>query len=259
MVIIMLTKEKIKQTLNEIGLKSNDMVMIHSGLRAIGPIDGNAEALIEALQEYFYDGLIAFPTHTWEYMKEDYMVFHKNNMPSCVGTLTNIARKTEGFLRSMHPTHSVCAWGVGAKKYIDLDRYATTPCSPYGCFGVLKDMNAKILFLGAPLSKNTFIHSIEEEFDVPDRFTDHEYKFVSKDQEVTLEFEMPRHFSTKSPHISDHYEKLLPKLLEHGIAKEFLFGNAICHMVDAKKCHEYVSKLLTNNIHIFDDFTPIKD
>lgn len=254
----MLTKNKIKEILKEIGLVSNDTIMIHSGLRAIGEIEGNAEGLIEVLQEYFYDGLIIFPTHTWAYMKEDNMVFDKNHMESCVGALSNVARNTKGFIRSMHPTHSVCAWGNDAKAYTDLDRYATTPAGVNNCFGELKNRNAKILFLGAPLSKNTFVHSIEEEFNVPDRFTSHIYHFISKDKEITLEYDMPRHYSTKSDHISDHYEKLLPRMLQRGIAKEFLFGNAICHMVDAKGCYEYVSELLKDNIHIFDDFTEIK-
>ena len=254
----MLTKLEIKEIFKNIGLKNTDTIMIHSGLRAIGEIEGNAEGLIEALKEYFNEGLVILPTHTWAYMKEDNMVFHKNQTPSCVGALTNVAMKTPGFIRSMHPTHSVCAYGKDAKAYTDLDRYATTPVGPNNCFGELKNRNAKILFLGAPLSKNTFIHSIEEEFDVPDRFTDFIYHFSSKDQEITLHYEMPRHFSTKSAHISEHYEKLLPRLLERGIATEFQFGNAICYSLDAKKTHEYVSTLLADNIHVFDDFTPIK-
>lgn len=254
----MLTKLRIKETLNNIGLKSNDTIMIHSSLKSIGKIEGNAEGLIEALKEYFYDGLIIFPTHTWATINKDDMVFDVNNTPSCVGMLTEIARKTEGFTRSMHPTHSVCAYGKKSKEYIELDNNATTPVGPNNCFGALKNMNAKILFLGAPLTKNTFIHSIEEEYDVPDRFTEHIYHFISINNDKIIDYYMPRHFSTKNAHLSEHYQKLLPKFLELNIGTQFYFGEAKSYLIDAKKAYEYVCSLLENNLHIFDDYSEIK-
>ena len=120
-------------------------------------------------------------------------------------------------------------------------------------------MNAKILFLGAPLSKNTFIHSIEEEMDVPDRFTSHIYHFITKDSnENVKDYYMPRHYSTKSAHISDHYEKLLPVFLKYNAATKVTLGESTSYLIDATKCYNIVKELLTNNIHIFDDFTEIK-
>jgi len=254
----MLTKNEIKNILNHIGLKKNDTIMIHSSLKKIGKIEGNAEGLIDTLKKYFTDGLVIFPTHTWATIKEDDMVFDCDNTPSCVGMLTEIARKTDGFIRSMHPTHSVCAYGKNNKEYISLDDNATTPVGPNNCFGALKNMNAKILFLGAPLTKNTFIHSIEEEYDVPDRFTEHIYHFISKNNDTIKNYYMPRHFSTKNAHLSEHYQKLLPKFLELNIGNEFMFGNATSYIIDAKKAHEYVCSLLDNNLHIFDDYDEIK-
>lgn len=253
----MLTKDKIFEVFKNLDLKKNDTIMIHSGLRAIGKIDGNAEGLIEALKEYFNEGLIIFPTHTWDTMKIDDMVFDANTSNSCVGALTNVARLSDGFVRSLHPTHSVCAYGKKALEYVSLDDNATTPVGPNNCFGALKDMNAKILFLGAPLSKNTFIHSIEEEYDVADRFTNHIYHFTSKNNDKTIEYYMPKHYSTLSAHISEHYEKLLPLFLNKGIAKAFTFGNAESYLVDAKKSHTLVCEILDNDIHAFDDFREI--
>ena len=36
---------------------------------------------------------------------------------------------------------------TGLAEYIKLDDNSKTPCNPNGCFGSLKNMNAKILFL----------------------------------------------------------------------------------------------------------------
>ena len=67
----MLTKKDIFDTLKSIGLKSNDSIMIHSSLKAIGEIEFGASGLINALKEYFYDGTIMMPSHTWNFMNKD--------------------------------------------------------------------------------------------------------------------------------------------------------------------------------------------
>ena len=239
------------------GIKNDEKLMIHSSLRSVGKICGGAETLINAFINVMSDGLLIFPTHTWDKIKADDMVFDVNNSDSCVGMLTNIARNTEGFVRSFHPTHSVCAYGKNAKWYVDHDLNATSPVGINNCFGILKDINAKILFLGAPLSKNTFIHSIEEEFNVEERFTDHIYHFISTDGEKFVDYFMPKHFSKYNPHLSEHYEKLLPIFIHKNIAKQFIFGNATSYIVDAKKSYELVKEILTKDIHAFDSFKDI--
>lgn len=252
------TTEDIIYDLKMSGIKPNDNILIHSSLKSFGNIKG--EIIIEALTTYITEGLIVFPTHSWATMKQDNQVFDLKNTPSCVGTLTNIAMNTEGFKRSSHPTHSVCAYGNDKDEYLALDNNVNTPVNPNGCFGkVLSDKRFKLLFMGAPLSKITFVHSIEEEFDVEDRFTDHIYRFISKDGNKKRIYNMPKHFSTKNPHLSEHYEKLLGPMLNMEIAKECYIGNSKTHIIDAYKCREYVYKLLEDDIHVFDDYREVKE
>ena len=200
----MLNKDKIYKILNELNLKKNDNILIHSSLKSIGKIEGDAIELIEALKSYFTEGMILFPTHSWSFMKNDGDILNLNEANSCVGALTNIALKN-GFIRSHHPTHSVCGYGKNVENYLKFDDEAKTPVSPNGCFGHLKDYNFKILFLGAKISKNTFIHSIEEEYNVSDRFTSHIYHFYSTDGINKYEYYMPKHYTSYNPHISDNY------------------------------------------------------
>lgn len=251
------SKDDILFDLENSGLQASDKLMIHSSLKSFGDIEG--KDIIEAFKEYISDGLIIFPTHTWKYIQNDNDVFDVENTPSCVGMLTNIALKTEGFKRSLHPTHSVCAYGAKSEEYLNYDLNSNTPVSPNGCFGVLNKLEAQILFMGAPLSKNTFIHSIEEEMGVHDRFTEHIYHFITKNKEEKYDYYMPRHYSSLSEHISDNYEKLLPHFLVHGIARKIYIGNSKTYVVDAKKCYNYVKSLITNNRHIFDDNLDYED
>ena len=252
------TKEDIIKDLEKAGFTNRDNILIHSSLKSFGDIKG--ELIIESLMEYFDKGLVVFPTHSWATMKIDGQVFDVLNTESCVGALTNIALKTPGFKRSMHPTHSVCAYGSWKDEYVTLDDDSNTPVNPNGCFGkVLAEKRFKLIFAGAPLSKITFVHSIEEEFDVEDRFTEHIYRFESIDKDKRIIYNMPKHFSTKNPHLSEHYEKLLYPMLKMGIAKECYIGNSHTYIIDAYLCREYVCKLLKNDIHVFDDFRTVKE
>ena len=239
------------------GLKHTDTVMIHSAFSSIKNIEGGAKTILAVLKEYFSKGLVLIPTHTWATIKEDEEVMDKEMCNSCVGYLTNEAIKDKDFIRSNHPTHSVVAYGVNARKYIEADNYANTPVNPNGSFGKLKN-GGKILFIGAPLSKNTFVHSVEEEMNVPDRFTEHIYTFYTKDNNDLYEFHMPRHFNAKCPHISDNYEKLLPIMIENNIAKKVKILYSISYLVDAKGCRELVIKYLKDDIHAFDDDRELK-
>lgn len=245
--------------LKNIGIKDTDWVMVHSSLKSVGEIEGRADTLINAMIEATKNGLLVFPTHTWATIREDEQVFDVNNSDSCVGALTNIVRKDSRFIRSNHPTHSVCACGKEANSYIHLDDTATTPTPVNGCFGILKDKNAKILFLGAPLTKNTFVHSVEEYMNVPNRFTEHVYKFYSKNNDEIKEYNMVRHFNAKCPHISDNYEKLLPIMLEHKIAKMAKIGDSLSYLVDAKGCFELVCHILNKDIDALSDMRDINN
>ncbi len=257
-VILMYKKEELLNEIKNIGLNGNETLMIHSSFSSVKNIEGGAEAFLEAFKEYFKNGLLLLPSHTWASIKNDNDVLNKQEANSCVGYLTNVAIKDKDFIRSNHPTHSVVAYGMNAIDYIKDDDYAKTPVSPNGSFGKLKN-NGYILFIGAPLSKNTFIHSIEEEMNVDDRFTDHIYTFYTNDNNKLIKFNMPRHYSTLNPHISDNYEKLLPVLLKRNIAKKVKIMDSNSYLLDAKKTYDLVKEILNKDIHAFDDLRDIEE
>lgn len=250
----MYSKKELIEGFKNIGIKNYDFLMIHSSFKSINT--DCPKTVIEALEEVVTDGLIVYPTHTWNYIKEDLDVFDKYESKSCVGAITNEALNL-GYKRSNHPTHSVCCKGKNEDKYLKRDDVTSTPCNPEGCFGALK-FGGKILFLGAKLSKNTFIHSIEEYMNVPNRFTSRKYHFISKGEKI-INYHIFRHYNEKCPHISDNYEKLLPFFLELGIANKGYIGDSESYLVDGKKCFDFVCFLLKKDIHIFDDLREIKD
>ena len=238
--------------LKKAGFKSSDTVMIHSSFSSIKNIEGGAKTILDALKNYFSDGLLLLPSHTWNIINNDNDIFMKNEQNSCVGYLTNEAILDKDFIRSNHPTHSVLAYGKNAQEYILDDDYAKTPVPPNGSFGKLK-YGAKILFIGCLLSKNTFVHSIEEEMNVPNRFTDHIFKFYTKDNDRLLEFNMPKHYNKACPHISDNYLKLLPVFIDKGCCRKVKILDSNSYVLDAKEVYKIVKNILAMDINAFDD------
>lgn len=113
----MYTKEMLLGQLSEMNINPTGTLLVHSSMKAIGAVEGGADTVIDALMEYMKDGLIVFPTHTWAQMNEKYNVFNVKTEPSCVGLLTNVFRVRPGVKRSVHPTHSVAAYGKDAEAF----------------------------------------------------------------------------------------------------------------------------------------------
>ncbi|MBQ6696279.1 MAG: AAC(3) family N-acetyltransferase [Lachnospiraceae bacterium] len=242
----MYTKEALKNDLNKMGLSGEEAIMVHSSMKAIGEVDGGADTVVDAFMEYFQEGLLMMPTHTWAQMKAGYDTFDPATEPACVGILPNVFRKREGVVRSLHPTHSIAAYGKAAADYIKGEEHATTPCPPGGCWDRLREVNAKILLLGVTHGRNTFIHSVDEALGVKDRLTDEptQMHIVMPDGSRKT-VEMYRHYNRVlgTGSFSDHFDKMKQAFYDLGAAKQVKFGEADCILCDARKLFEVCQKL----------------
>jgi len=240
--------EQLFNQLKEMDFKSSDTILIHSSLKSIG-IDGTE--IIDTLKEYFKDGLILFPTHTWAQMDATNNKFDRDKEPSCVGLLTNIFRETKGVYRSNHPTHSMAGYGKGAKEYLKGAEDDLTPCHPNGAWGRLSDVGAKILLVGTNFARNTFIHAVEEKIDVPNRFTLEPIEFELKINNNWVKKPFYKHWHPEITGLSEYYVKIEPEMIEKGIVKKGYFGNAETLYFDALELQEYILDKLKDNINYF--------
>lgn len=246
------TKETLIQQLSGMGLKPTDSVMLHSSMKAIGNVDGGADTVVDAFMDYLSQGLFMTPTHTWRQMGPDHDLFDPATEPSCVGIITNVFMKRPGVVRSLHPTHSIAAWGKGAGDYINGDECFCTPCDPRGCFGRLRDIGAKILLAGVTHVKNTYIHSIEESFDVPQRFTSEPVLFrVLMPDGSIRKVSMYRHYNPIMAHISESFDKLKDLYFQEGVAVPATLGDAQCILCDAAGLFEVTGRILSRDPYFF--------
>lgn len=239
------TREHLKRQLGEAGLRSTDTILIHSSMKAIGDVEGGADTVLDAWMEYFGQGLLLLPTHTWAQMKEGHSVYDPASEESCVGLLTNLFRRRPGVMRSLHPTHSVAAYGRDAAAYVAGEENCNTPCTPGGCYDRLRQAGGKILLVGVGHERNTFIHSVEEVLNVPNRLTDLPQLFwVVLPDGSRKPVYMRKHYNPIQPHISEDFVKLEQAFYDTGVAWKVKFGDADCILCDAAGIFEVTRHVL---------------
>ena len=244
----MYTKEDLKQYLKNMGLTGSESIMVHSSMKSIGEVEGGADTVVDAFMEFFSKGLFMTPTHTWAQMSSVYATFDPETEPACVGIIPNIFRTRKGVVRSLHPTHSIAAYGKEAEEYIKGEENATTPCPPGGCWDRLRKVDAKILLLGVTHARNTYIHSVDEVLGIKDRLTDAPtlMHIVMPDGSLK-DVEMFRHYNRTLGHgnFSELFDKMMQAFYDSGAAKSVKFGDADCILCDAKKIFEICQKLFS--------------
>ena len=240
----MFTKEQLKQQMQEMGLTSRDTVMIHTSLRAIGEVENGADGVIDAFCEYLKDGLFLVPTHTWANVNQDQPVYDVNKTVPCIGTLPRVATFRKDGIRSLHPTHSVWAHGKGAEEFIANEENIHTPMTEGFVWSRLAKVHAKILLIGVRNDKNTFIHTIDELADLPDRLRTEPYDVKILDWEGKVHNSYMRgHFCSRSDDVSRQYVNFEKPLMEMGAQTFGKLGNAEVRIVDAALCQEVILRI----------------
>ena len=162
----MITQIKLADDLKNLGLKQGNIVYVHTSLKNIGPIQGGAITLIEALMDVLGpEGTFAVPTHTLCLENSDLgpAPFNKSST-SCkriVGTFPDIVWQYPGAKRSGHGSHSSAAIGMLAD-YLTKDH---DPCDAFGTVSPIRklyDLGGKVLLLGVGHASNTIIHLAEQ-------------------------------------------------------------------------------------------------
>ncbi|MFY0687841.1 MAG: AAC(3) family N-acetyltransferase [Cyclobacteriaceae bacterium] len=239
----------ISDQLNYLRIESSDVVLIHSALSAIGLTKNGADSFLGQLEAYFAHGLLLFPTHTWKYMDDPGFVFDPLTSPSCVGALTNLFLQRPDVYRSLHPTHSVAGKGIGAAEFVRGEEHSNTPCGMKGCWRKLYEKNAKIMFVGCSLKRNTIIHGAEEWNAVPNRLSKAPKVFSIK---VSGSVIQKAYYTHDTPFdISENYAKILPELLKKGIAWEGTLGQAKTIVCQTAPMIDLVSQILVDDPNYF--------
>ena len=119
-----ITREDIRYSLQLMGIRPGDTLLVHSALSSIGYVEGGADSVVDAfLDAVGPDGTIVMSTLTgW------FSPFDAATSPSTVGHISEVFRRRPGVLRSLHPVHSVAAWGKHAAYITEGHENCPTGC-----------------------------------------------------------------------------------------------------------------------------------
>ncbi len=109
----------------------------------------------------------------------------------------------------------------------------------------LKDVGGKILLVGVGHERNTYIHSVEEVLNVPNRLSDMPVlmKIVQHGKKPVSVY-MRKYYNSQQPHISEDFVKLNRAFDECGAAVHTVFGSAECILCDARRIFEVTRHVL---------------
>lgn len=175
----MTDRQQLMTDLRQLGVRAGDAVMLHSSLSALGPIDGGAETVVDALQETvgpqgtllvpaFRDSVWDDPTNL---MNTDCQPCPQrlcpSRQPGFQGIIAETVRRRPGSLRSCHRTHSWAALGPAAERLLEGHRDSVTFCGKGSPFEELLTLDGCILTLGVGVNTVTYWHYWEELLQVP--------------------------------------------------------------------------------------------
>lgn len=242
------TKESLKCDLAAMGLEPGQTVLVHSSMKAIGEVDGGADTVLDAFQEYFSSGLLVFPALSYSLINTENPVFSVKDTPCCIGLLPEMFRKRPGVKRSLCPTHSLSAYGKDAEGFIAGHENFDSPAHPDSPWGKLYHRNAVIMFLGVGIKCNTYLHGVEEWLPVPGMLTDtHQPLEIIDENGKHIPRPMRRHLGGHSR----WYGLMEQPFREHDALREGHFGDAHVYLLDARKAGDIVLELLKKHPQFF--------
>lgn len=260
----MYTKQELMKQMENMGIGTGDTVVIHISLKAVGQTEGGGEAVLSAFTEYLKEGLFLVPTHTWAFVNRDNPVYDRKMTPSCLGVLPGLALKREDGVRSLHPTHSVKAFGKRAEAYVEGEERRETPTPPEGCWGRLCEENAKILLIGVGQERNTYLHAVEEWLDVPNRLDPEAMELEIRDDGRRLaKVRVHAHKHPRYEHMSERFVKLEQPFVRAEAVSYGRFGDAAVQVCDAGRCSRELCRLWAKarecGMDLTEEFDPVPE
>ena len=248
----MLNARDIHTFLRENGIRPDDKITVHAALRSVGKIENGADGLIDGLHSYLRDGLLLIPTHTWDTVVRDHPYYDVRETVPCIGTLAKVAAfRTDG-IRSLHPTHSVAAFGNNAAAYIRGEERCASPAPVSSCLSRLYEEHGKVLLIGVGHERNTYLHAVDERLGIPDRLRKEGFVITIRDHSGN-EIQSPpfhTHYTAASDTcVSEYYPNYKAAFEYTGAVTYAQLGQALVCICDAVRMTDTVRMLWKKTDH----------
>ncbi len=251
------TKDYLVNEFRELGIKKDDIIMVHSSLSSFGYVVNGAYDIIDALIEVVSDGIITMPGHTsnnskvedWQnppipkewhdLVKQSIRPTTNETEPTSIGAVPRVFSRYNSIYRTEHPFTSLIYYGKNIPEELK-NQPLDKPHSFEGPFGYLYKNNVKLLMLGTEYDNLTFMHLACNMNGGPYQamesniYVNNSVKRVSFD----IEDDDTDLFNTIGNKFETEYTQLI------NISK---IGNATCKLINGKELVDYAIKYYKDN------------
>ena len=241
------TKEDIFSQLRKMGAPRDSVVLMHSSLRLIGRVEGGAEALLDALIEYFTaeGGLFCVPTHTWKNIGRE-ITLDMSDPHTSLGAFSNLAAADARAVRTENPTHSMAVFGEPSRvaEFVKGEGQVLSGTAPNSCYGKLYDMGGYVLLVGVSHNRNTYLHSVDERLGVPNRLTDGFTEVTVKRADGTIfKHLMHTHHTDYTNDVSLRFPQYETPFRYYGAIRDGFLGGAPTQLCDARIMKDVMERI----------------
>jgi aminoglycoside 3-N-acetyltransferase len=155
--------------LRRLGVRSGDVLIVHSSMKSLGRVQGGPETVVAALQQAVGPrGTIIMPAFAFHFEKVYSPIepYDPKTTPSKVGLISETFRSMNDVQRSGHPTHSAAAWGALAEELIACD-WSPDDTRSIRAMTAAAARGAKVLMIGCDFTSLSLLHAAEELADSP--------------------------------------------------------------------------------------------
>lgn len=251
--IAILTKESIRKQLQQLHAPKGAITLVHTSMRAVGPVEGGAEGLLDLLIEQFTrdGGLLCIPAHTWHHLDNGQQpTLDMNSDDTCLGAFSAAAIRDRRGIRTENPTHSMVVFGdrVRALSFIKDEPFVTTPTAPESCYGKLYTMGGQVLLIGVAHNRNTYLHAVDELLKTPNRMDTKAIATTVRNKTGEERCRLLTLYHTDySEDISWRFPKYETAFRYHGCITDGFIGNAPVQLCDAVKMKQTVALIYANS------------
>ncbi len=252
--------------MRRLGVAAGDLVMVHASLRAIGPVEGGAAWVLDALEACVGPRGTLLMTlgarDDWAWVNErpeeeragllrDAEPFDHLTTPSSpdVGTLAEVFRRRRGTLSSNHPEGRFGASGRLASRLV-----ADVPWDDYyGAGSPLErfvERGGRVLRLGAGLDTLTVLHYAEYLVPLPSKRRVRRHRLVagSAGPLVRVVDTLDDEEGIADYPGEDYFAVILRNYLEAGRAATGIVGRARSELIDAADVVEYAVAWMADHL-----------
>ncbi len=234
-------------------------MLVHSSLSKLGLVAGGAGSVIEALLQVLGPkGTLLMPSFPFDTYVEDYLaansIFNVRTTPSRMGAITEAFRLRPGVHRSLHPTHSVAAFGPGASYLTSTHHEDSRTFGARSPFHKLCERGGWILLVGVDFHSMTNLHVVEDIFeDFPYNVYSDKVFQIRMNPENGQEFVFQCRAHSKSLSALRDCNKMERYFGEAGALKVGRVGEAVARLMPAAAVLQVMQELATCKITMYDD------